>query len=96
MTRSRRLLWAGLFVAAVYVVAVRWQFSRDLALATVRAATGSVMVTTRCGPIEVASLRPAFADFLGVDGRRPDLVVRFGRGPTLPPSLRRPLQAVLV
>jgi hypothetical protein len=47
-------------------------------------------------PIEVASLRPAFAGFLGVPGRRPDLVVRFGRGPTLPPSLRRPLQAVLV
>lgn len=43
-------------------------------------------------PIEVASLRPDFANVLGVDGRRPDLVVRFGRGPTL----RRPLQAVLV
>jgi hypothetical protein len=47
-------------------------------------------------PIEVAALRPSFADFLGVGGRRPDLVVRFGRGPTLPPSLRRPLQAVLL
>ncbi|MDH4051717.1 MAG: Tat pathway signal protein [Rubrivivax sp.] len=47
-------------------------------------------------PVEVATLRPAFASFLGVGGRRPDLVVRFGRGPTLPPSLRRPLQAVLV
>lgn len=47
-------------------------------------------------PLEVAALRPSFADFLGVKGRRPDLVVRFGRGPTLPPSLRRPLQAVLV
>jgi len=47
-------------------------------------------------PVEVAALRPSFAKFLGVDGRRPDLVVRFGRGPTLPPSLRRPLQAVLV
>jgi hypothetical protein len=47
-------------------------------------------------PVEVAALRPSFASFLGVDGRRPDLVVRFGRGPTLPPSLRRPLQAVLV
>lgn len=47
-------------------------------------------------PVEVAALRPSFASFLGVHGRRPDLVVRFGRGPTLPPSLRRPLQAVLV
>ena len=47
-------------------------------------------------PVEVAALRPSIASFLGLDGRRPDLVVRFGRGPTLPPSLRRPLQAVLV
>jgi hypothetical protein len=47
-------------------------------------------------PVEVAALRPSFASSLGVPGRRPDLVVRFGRGPTLPPSLRRPLQAVLV
>lgn len=53
MTRSRRLLWAGLFVAAVCVAAVRWQFGRDLASATARAAQGSAVETTRCGPIEV-------------------------------------------
>lgn len=47
-------------------------------------------------PVEVSSLRPQFAAFLGIGGRRPDLVVRFGRGPKLPPSLRRPVQAVLV
>ena len=47
-------------------------------------------------PIEVASLRPRFASSLGLGSSRPDLVVRFGRGPTLPPSLRRPVQAVLV
>jgi hypothetical protein len=46
-------------------------------------------------PVEVSALRPQFATFLGVGGRRPDLVVRFGRGPKLPPSLRRPLDAVL-
>lgn len=46
-------------------------------------------------PVEVASLRPQFASALGLSGRRPDLVVRFGRGPTLPPSLRRPLPSVL-
>jgi hypothetical protein len=46
-------------------------------------------------PVEVAALRPGFAGFLGIAGRRPDLVVRFGRGPTLPPSLRRPVQALL-
>lgn len=47
-------------------------------------------------PVEVASLRPQFATFLGIGGHRPDLVVRFGRGPKLPPSLRRPTDTVLV
>lgn len=47
-------------------------------------------------PVEVSALRPQFAAFLGVDGRRPDLVVRFGRGPRMPQSLRRTVQAVLV
>jgi len=46
-------------------------------------------------PVGVAALRPKFASFLGIPGKRPDLVVRFGRGPTLPPSLRRPVQSVL-
>ncbi len=46
-------------------------------------------------PVEVAALRREFAAFLGIDGRRPDLVVRFGRGPKMPPSLRRPVEAVL-
>ena len=47
-------------------------------------------------PVEVASVRPQFAAAVGLAGLRPDLVVRFGRGPTLPRSLRRPVQAVLV
>jgi hypothetical protein len=47
-------------------------------------------------PVEVPTLRPQFAAFLGVGKRRPDLVVRFGRGPKLPSSLRRPVEAVLV
>lgn len=51
--RARRLRWAGLCVAAVGVLAVGWQFSRDLASATARAAQGSTVVRTRCGPIEV-------------------------------------------
>lgn len=46
-------------------------------------------------PVEVASVRPKFAQWLGLGGLRPDLVVRFGRGPLLPPSLRRPVDAVL-
>jgi hypothetical protein len=47
-------------------------------------------------PIEVAALRADFAAAIGLRGQRPDLVIRFGRGPTLPPSLRRPVNAVLV
>lgn len=46
-------------------------------------------------PVEVSALRTQFATYLGVGGRRPDLVVRFGRGPKMPPSLRRPVEAVL-
>jgi hypothetical protein len=47
-------------------------------------------------PVEVAALRPPFATALGLSGQRPDLVVRFGRGPVMPRSLRRPVDAVLV
>lgn len=47
-------------------------------------------------PVEVAALRPRLAALLGIGARRPDLVVRFGRGPRLPPSLRRPVAAVIV
>ena len=47
-------------------------------------------------PVEVPAVRSPFADAMGLAGQRPDLVVRFGRGPTLPRSLRRPVQAVLV
>jgi len=46
-------------------------------------------------PVEVPGLRPAFATALGLGGQRPDLVMRFGRGPALPLSMRRPVQAVL-
>lgn len=47
-------------------------------------------------PVEVASLRPKFAEAVGLGRTRPDLVIRFGRGPTLPPSLRRPVKSVLL
>ncbi len=47
-------------------------------------------------PVEMASVRPQFAAALGLDGQRPDLLVRVGRGPTLPQSLRQPGQAMLV
>jgi hypothetical protein len=47
-------------------------------------------------PVEEASLRPDFARALGLESGRPDLVVRFGRGPEMPSSLRRSLEAVIV
>jgi hypothetical protein len=47
-------------------------------------------------PVEVASVRPQFATAMGLGNLRPDLVVRFGRGPTLPYSMRRPVQSVLI
>lgn len=47
-------------------------------------------------PVEVAALRPALADIVGLPGRRPDLVMRFGHGPGLPYAMRRPAQSVVL
>lgn len=47
-------------------------------------------------PVEVAPLRGEFASFLGIGLRRPDIAMRFGMGPDLPKSLRRPPQQVMV
>jgi hypothetical protein len=46
-------------------------------------------------PVEVTGLRPELANLVGMPGRRPDLVMRFGYGPTLPFSARRPVEAVV-
>lgn len=46
-------------------------------------------------PVEVASLRPELATLVGLPGRRPDIVMRFGYGPSLPYSARRPVEAVM-
>lgn len=47
-------------------------------------------------PVEVPALRPALAQLVGAGSARPDLVIRFGHGAAMPPSLRRPVKAVLV
>lgn len=47
-------------------------------------------------PVEVARLRPELAALIGERGMRPDIIMRFGYGPTLPFSPRRPVSAVLV
>jgi hypothetical protein len=47
-------------------------------------------------PVEVSALRPQFSAAFGMGSGRPDLVVRFGRGPAMPKSLRRELQTFMV
>ena len=47
-------------------------------------------------PVEVARLRPELAKLIGLPGRRPDLVMRFGYGPSLPYSARRPIEKVML
>jgi hypothetical protein len=46
-------------------------------------------------PVEVPGVRPDLAALVGLPGRRPDIVMRFGYGPALPYSARRPGEAVL-
>jgi len=47
-------------------------------------------------PVEVAEFRPQLSALLGIGGKRPDLVVRFGYANAMPRSLRRPVSDVLV
>lgn len=47
-------------------------------------------------PVKVSGARPQFAAWWGLASRqRPDLVVRFGRGPVMPLSMRRPVPVML-
>ena len=46
--------------------------------------------------VEVPHVRAQFADYLGIGDQRTDLLVRFGYGPELPRSLRRPVQQVII
>jgi len=47
-------------------------------------------------PVEVAKLRPELASLVGLPGRRPDLVMRFGYGPLLPYSARRAVERTML
>ncbi len=47
-------------------------------------------------PVEVPRLRPELAALMGMPGRRPDIVMRFGYGKALPYSARRSVSSVLV
>ncbi len=47
-------------------------------------------------PVEVPGFRADLATQVDLPGRRPDIVLRFGRGTPLPFSARRPLAAVIL
>jgi pimeloyl-ACP methyl ester carboxylesterase len=53
MSRTRVVAVLGIVVACVAALLIGARFERDLAVAAERAASGSAVVTTRCGPIEV-------------------------------------------
>ncbi len=46
-------------------------------------------------PVEVAPLRPELAALIGMPGRRPDIIMRFGHGALLPYAPRRPVTAAM-
>lgn len=46
-------------------------------------------------PVESADARSSFAAWLGTAGKRPNFIVRFGRGAAMPKSLRRPVRDVI-
>jgi nitroreductase len=46
-------------------------------------------------PVEVPALRADLAALPGLPGRRPDLIMRFGRAKPMPFSARRPVEAVM-
>jgi len=47
-------------------------------------------------PVEVTKLRPELAALVGMPGRRPDIVMRFGYGPLLPYSARRAAERTML
>jgi hypothetical protein len=47
-------------------------------------------------PVEVPGLRADLAALVGLPGRRPDIVMRFGRADLMPFSARRPVNAVML
>jgi hypothetical protein len=46
--------------------------------------------------VEVPKVRQQLAEYLNIGERRTDLLLRFGYGPELPKSLRRPVNSVII
>jgi nitroreductase len=66
-----------------------------LARVLLRATRDGVSASFLHQPIQVAQLRPRLRAVLGTDGF-PQIMLRLGYGPPVPPSPRRPLAAVLI
>ena len=49
---SKRLLFFMALIVLVGAISIGWHFNRDMKLARAHAANGSVLIATRCGPIE--------------------------------------------
>jgi hypothetical protein len=47
-------------------------------------------------PIEVANIRGQFQQAIGLGNALPQLLIRFGYGKSMPQSLRRPIEQVLI
>ena len=47
-------------------------------------------------PVEVAELRSQFQGAMGLEASLPQLLLRFGHAAVMPPSLRRPVEQVLM
>lgn len=71
------------------------QVGRSFERFALRATTLGVRHAHLNQPIEASQLRSVFANWLGMPGRRPDLVIRFGKAPPMPMSMRRPVNAVI-
>lgn len=93
LSRQQFLHRAAVFCATPLLLQACSAGARDDSYAATALGIRNAMLNQ---PVEVAAMRPRFAASMGIGSGRPDLVVRFGRGPALPRSLRRPVTAVLV
>ena len=55
-----------------------------------------VLIYVVAGTLVARINGPEFANWLGLPNKRPDLIIRFGRAPALPRSLRRPVSEVII
>jgi hypothetical protein len=86
----------AVFVAAREDKAAWVEVGRACERFALRAAALDVRCAFVNQPVEVRSLRPEFESSLGLDGEHALLILRVGRAPLAPFSLRRPLEEVII